>query len=503
MTSDVAVPGEYGLLTSSQASSSRVNAASGFLKMEGRSLPRIVPADVARRLVTPLPRMAIPLKEELMVVFHSLAVLGAFYYAAPLFSLIIAKLSLRQRWILVAILVVAIGHPPLRELEWIRNMPLWGAWHRYFSTRIVDENKPKPIPRRALIAAVPHGSFPFGAAMSVSGWLAEYLGPLRPIAASAVRLVPILRHTLDGLGGIHATSDSMRTAMLDGRPRDMPNPWLDRPQLDRLQGHKLATGGQSASSGSENAGDSGGTHSGLSGLIGSAVGAAAWALGLPGERSFSAGMQPGSRADRGSERFLVFPGGIAEMYQGTVMDTPLRGAGLKAGSRFPHSAAPRDVSGSLSSGGVRMVTAGQYQKDAALGRSRGSGEHRPEVILLRNRKGFIRVALESGMPVVPVYVFGCSTAMSIGWLSKMLEPLSRLIRASLVVFMGRWGLPIPRRSRFLYAVGKPLFEAPRVPGHPSQIEVNAMHARFVEAIRTLFYRYRSAAGWAKKELVVK
>ncbi|CAK0850270.1 unnamed protein product [Prorocentrum cordatum] len=78
-----------------------------------------------------------------------------------------------------------------------------------------------------------------------------------------------------------------------------------------------------------------------------------------------------------------------------------------------------------------------------------------EQLVLQGRKGFVRLALEHGVPIVPVYVFGQSLSRSHLRIPG-LETLSRLLRASLVLPYGRFGLLVPRRLPLLYAVGDPI-----------------------------------------------
>jgi diacylglycerol O-acyltransferase 2, plant len=40
--------------------------------------------------------------------------------------------------------------------------------------------------------------------------------------------------------------------------------------------------------------------------------------------------------------------------------------------------------------------------------------HDREVIMLRKRRGFVRAAVEAGVPILPVYYFGQSKLLSFG-----------------------------------------------------------------------------------------
>lgn len=83
------------------------------------------------------------------------------------------------------------------------------------------------------------------------------------------------------------------------------------------------------------------------------------------------------------------------------------------------------------------------------------------------------------------------------------SPPHRLLKTSLILTWGRWGLPIPYRVPLLYAVGKPL----RVlhTANPTPAEVEAAHAAFCQALQGLFDAYKhyyrdGAKDWGSKTL---
>lgn len=71
-----------------------------------------------------------------------------------------------------------------------------------------------------------------------------------------------------------------------------------------------------------------------------------------------------------------------------------------------------------------------------------SCEHK-ERLYLKNRKGFIKLALQEGVDIIPVYLFGNTTVLSV-LKTGLLANLSRRFQVSLTYIWGRWGLPIPR-----------------------------------------------------------
>ena len=78
-----------------------------------------------------------------------------------------------------------------------------------------------------------------------------------------------------------------------------------------------------------------------------------------------------------------------------------------------------------------------------------------ERLYLKKRKGFVKIALREGVDIVPVYLFGNTSVLSVVK-TGFLASLSRKVQASLTYFWGKWYLPIPRDEKLLYVRGKPL-----------------------------------------------
>ncbi len=123
------------------------------------------------------------------------------------------------------------------------------------------------------------------------------------------------------------------------------------------------------------------------------------------------------------------------------------------------------------------------------------------------RKGFLRLTVKHGVPVIPVYVFG-ATKMFKRLQLPVLERLSIFFRVSLVVFFGAWGLPIPFRQRLLYVMGQPIMPGPSLGANNDSTvaiagveqQVDDMHARFCDELLRLFDRHKEAYGWGHKSL---
>jgi 2-acylglycerol O-acyltransferase 2 len=127
-----------------------------------------------------------------------------------------------------------------------------------------------------------------------------------------------------------------------------------------------------------------------------------------------------------------------------------------------------------------------------------------EYAILKPRKGFIRMAVKHGVPVVPVYCFGATKLLKRLQLPAFFERISNLLRISIVVFFGSWGLPVPFRQRLLYVMGEPLFPPSNMAGPEGspqfEAQVNLMHAQFCEELKTLFDRHKESYGWQRKTL---
>jgi len=108
------------------------------------------------------------------------------------------------------------------------------------------------------------------------------------------------------------------------------------------------------------------------------------------------------------------------------------------------------------------------------------------------RRGFLRLASQYNLPVVPIYCFG-ATKMFHRLDMPILEYLSKLFRISVCIFFGQFGLPIPFRQQLMYVIGKPI--------QPSE-DTAKMQRDFADELVRIFDRHKEAYGWGAKTLKV-
>lgn len=117
-----------------------------------------------------------------------------------------------------------------------------------------------------------------------------------------------------------------------------------------------------------------------------------------------------------------------------------------------------------------------------------------ENLYLKSRKGFLRLALQQGVDVVPVFHFGSSQAFrQLHW--GPLGYLSRKLRFSLFIL-----IPWVFQQRVVGVLGRPI-RIERV-ANPSQEQVDELHRHFISEIERIFENYKHTIGWQSHKLAV-
>ncbi|KAF5224618.1 diacylglycerol acyltransferase [Trypanosoma cruzi] len=125
---------------------------------------------------------------------------------------------------------------------------------------------------------------------------------------------------------------------------------------------------------------------------------------------------------------------------------------------------------------------------------------RTNELSLQSRRGFVRIALQEGSPLVPVYAFGENDVYRIPraagsrWWRRVNAILRKVLSFGFPLFVGRgwfnycFGV-LPHRRPIYVVVGEPL-PVPKIP-QPTPGDLQEWHDKYVAALKRLFDGYRA------------
>ena len=128
-----------------------------------------------------------------------------------------------------------------------------------------------------------------------------------------------------------------------------------------------------------------------------------------------------------------------------------------------------------------------------------------ENIFLQSRKGFVKLAMKHGVPLVPVYAFGASDYYHTSnamhdfrfWLVKTLG-------ISIPLAWGKYGsliCPLPVETTIVF--GRPLNFVMKNPGSPTPEELDVAHGEFCRTINKLFDEHKTYLGYGDRSLTIQ
>ncbi|KAG7516852.1 hypothetical protein JOB18_042000 [Solea senegalensis] len=119
-------------------------------------------------------------------------------------------------------------------------------------------------------------------------------------------------------------------------------------------------------------------------------------------------------------------------------------------------------------------------------------------VFVKQRKGFVRVALEFGADLVPVYSFGENelfrqVIFSEGSISRRIQDLFKSVMGfAPCLFVGERMAILPYRSPVTTVVGSPI-PVPKVVS-PTEEEVDRYHKLYMEGLSKLFHEHKVSCG---------
>jgi hypothetical protein len=127
-----------------------------------------------------------------------------------------------------------------------------------------------------------------------------------------------------------------------------------------------------------------------------------------------------------------------------------------------------------------------------------------EAIILKSRKGLVKLSIETGASLCPLYVFGVADYFNnFATHGGFLSSISRKMRMSLTLFWGQYWLPIPFPARTVMCFGDPiLVEKWTGEGPIPQALIDEVHAKYVSSLVEIFEKYKEVAGYGGRELEV-
>lgn len=145
-----------------------------------------------------------------------------------------------------------------------------------------------------------------------------------------------------------------------------------------------------------------------------------------------------------------------------------------------------------------LVPGGQKEMRFCGGQGRDPDRH----VLYSRHKGFVRLALQNGVPLVPVYSFGENEILHNIYLPTIQAWTYKWLKLALPMYPhGRWYSPIPNRVGVTVVFGEPI-PLPTI-ANPTQDDIDRYHKLYFTHLEKLFEETKVEAGWpnARLELV--
>lgn len=121
---------------------------------------------------------------------------------------------------------------------------------------------------------------------------------------------------------------------------------------------------------------------------------------------------------------------------------------------------------------------------------------REEERICASHKGFVKIALKAGVPIVPVYIFGHTRLYDQPKLDGgPMMAISRILKTSITIFWGQYYTFKPYPTSMTFAIGAPIGGGAKVE-HPTQEQVDQLHGLYLQEIERLYHAHKLEAGYA-------
>jgi len=123
------------------------------------------------------------------------------------------------------------------------------------------------------------------------------------------------------------------------------------------------------------------------------------------------------------------------------------------------------------------------------------GNHK---IYLRSRKGFVKLALQYGCDLIPMYAFGENEVYHTSRFAEGFRSwLQHNFKLGIPIFFGYWGVPfglVPKKVEIGLEIGKPIKVTKFEKGKITNKDIDALHETFMKEMIRLFDRTKAKHG---------
>ena len=118
-------------------------------------------------------------------------------------------------------------------------------------------------------------------------------------------------------------------------------------------------------------------------------------------------------------------------------------------------------------------------------------------VVLKDRLGFIKLAIQNGIPLVPVYAFGENELYRHSFLLMGLRSwLQKNFQIAIPIVFGRFGTLIPFKTKLHVAIGKPIPVTRKLESEINDNDLRSLHTTFVTNLSQLFDENKASHGIA-------